>query len=55
VNTLKRHIITILFLLLAIACYVLGVPAGGILFFLLGIVFDGVFWIRLFRHGKAKA
>jgi hypothetical protein len=54
-NRYSRYAITVLCLLLAIACYALGVPTGGFLFLLLGIFFEGMFWIRLFRRNKTKA
>jgi len=51
----KRLIITILCLLAAITCYLFGVEAGGALFLVLGMVFEGIFWVRVFRRSKANA
>lgn len=50
----KRFIITVLCLLAAISCYLFGAPTGGALFLILGMVFEGVFWIRVFRRTKVK-
>jgi len=48
----RRIIITLFCLLAAIACYVIGIPIGGVLFLVLGIIFEGVFWLRLFRRNE---
>lgn len=48
-NSIKRLIIAIFCFFAAIACYVFGVPAGGALFLLLGVVLEGAFWVMLFR------
>lgn len=52
-----RLLIAVLCLFAAIACYVFGTPAGGLLFLLLGVALEGVFWMMLFRkrnniHGE---
>ncbi|AWF81565.1 hypothetical protein BTJ40_12430 [Microbulbifer sp. A4B17] len=49
---LKRIATALLFLLAAIACYAFGVPAGGVIFLALGIIFEGIFWIKLFKRKK---
>lgn len=36
----------------AIACYVFGVPAGGAVFLILGIISEGLFWIGIFGRRK---
>ena len=48
----KRLAITLLCLLAALACYLFGVEAGGALFLILGVVFEGIFWARAFRRTK---
>ncbi|MCV6622268.1 MAG: hypothetical protein OIF51_11035 [Cellvibrionaceae bacterium] len=53
-NTLSRIALLILCFFAAIACYVFGIPAGGAVFLVLGIVFEGLFWMGLFS-GKKKA
>lgn len=40
---LKRIIITVLCFFAAIACYGFGIPAGGIVFLLLGLILKGYF------------
>lgn len=50
---MKRHLVTALFLLLAVACYAVGAagPATGLL--LVGVLAEATFWLRLFRgHRK---
>jgi len=46
----KRHIITIAFLVLAIIFYGMGAagPATGLL--LLGVLAEGTFWFRIFGN-----
>jgi len=39
--------------LAAIACYSFGIPIGGIVFFLLGIVFEALFWFGVLGRKKA--
>lgn len=45
---IKRVFLTLLCFFIAIGCYVFGIPAGGAVFFVLGIVFEGLFWIGVF-------
>ena len=52
-NFLKRVLITVFCFFAAIACYVFGIPAGGIIFFILGLVFETMFWFGIFGK-KAK-
>lgn len=49
---MKRHIITIAFLVLAIVLYGMGAagPATGLL--VLGVLAEGTFWFRLFGGRK---
>ncbi len=49
---LQRILFTVLCFFAAIACYVFGIPAGGIVFFILGLVFELMFWLGVF--GKKK-
>ncbi len=49
---LKRIIFTLLCFFAAIACYVFGIPAGGIVFLALGMSFEVLFWFGLL--GKKK-
>jgi hypothetical protein len=52
---MKRHIITFLFLALAITLYGIGAagPATGLL--VLGVLAEGTFWYRLFGGRKRKS
>ena len=50
---LKRVLITVLCFFAAIACYVFGIPAGGIIFLILGLAFEVMFWVGIFGK-KAK-
>lgn len=49
---LKRIFLTVLCFFAAIACYVFGIPAGGIVFLILGMGFEILFWFGLL--GKKK-
>ncbi|WP_086929366.1 hypothetical protein [Agarilytica rhodophyticola] len=51
-NRLVRVALTIGCFFTAIACYVFGVPVGGIAFIILGVIFEGLFWVGVF--GKKK-
>ena len=57
-NILKRIILTALCFFAAIACYVFGIPAGGAVFFVLGLVFELLFWFGVFntsgKRGKSE-
>ncbi len=44
---LKRVLFTVLCFFAAIACYVFGIPAGGVAFFILGLIFEALFWLGL--------
>lgn len=46
---MKYHAITFLFLLLAVDSYFMGIIAGVALFIILGLIYEAVFWVRLFR------
>ena len=51
---LKRWMITVFCLFAAIACYTFGIPAGGILFLVFGVLLEGIFWTRLFKRKAVK-
>ena len=51
-KSIKRFILTALCLVAAILFYFFGVPAGGALFLILGVIFEGIFWVRVFRRDK---
>ena len=48
-NNKIRIVIVGLCLLAAVICYVFGVPAGGGVFIVLGLLFETLFWIGLLR------
>ncbi|MGD9265483.1 MAG: glycosyl transferase family 39 [Lysobacterales bacterium] len=49
---MTRHVPTFVFLLLAIACYFLGMALPAAIFMLLGALAEAVFWVRLFRRRR---
>jgi len=49
---MKRHLITFLILALAIALYSAGAAAPATFLLILGVVAEGVFWLRV--SGKDK-
>lgn len=48
---MKRHAITILLLVVAIACYAIGAAGPGIAFLILGGIAELTFWLRIFFKG----
>lgn len=48
--TMRYHLITFVFLALAIGAYFVGAVAGVALFIVLGFGAEAVFWIRLLRR-----
>lgn len=50
---MRRHVITGMFLVAALACYAAGFGAGGFVLLAVGFVFELVFWGRLFRVGES--
>jgi hypothetical protein len=51
---LKRIFLTLICFFAAIGCYVFGIPAGGVLFFILGLIFEGLFWFGVFGKKPSK-
>ena len=51
---MKRHLITIGFLILAIACYAIGAAGPATALIILGILAEGTFWFRLFSGSKRR-
>lgn len=49
---ISRVAITLGCLLAAIACYVFGVPVGGLAFLVAGLIFEGMFWLGIFGKWK---
>jgi len=53
---IKRFIVVIICFFAATACYTFGIPRGGVLFLLAGLVFEGLFWFGLLgRNSKQDA
>ncbi|WP_226703734.1 hypothetical protein [Microbulbifer elongatus] len=51
-SRIKRTLIAFVCLFAAIACYVFGIPVGGVVFLVLGVVLEGIFWFQLFRRRR---
>jgi len=51
---LYRVAIVIACFFAAIACYVFGIPAGGAIFLVFGLAFEGMFWMGLFSRKRIK-
>ena len=51
---MRHHLVTFLFLVLAIACYALGAAGPGTVLIALGVLAEGVFWFRLWRGRKKQ-
>ena len=51
---MKRHVITIGFLLLAIACYAVGAAGPATALIVLGVLAEGTFWFRIFGGGRKR-
>ena len=49
---LTRTLTAVFCLFAAIACYVFGVPVGGAVFIVLGLMFEGLFWTGVFGRKK---
>jgi hypothetical protein len=47
---MKHHLLTAVSLVGAIACYSASFDAGMLAFAAAGLVFESVFWFRLFRR-----
>ena len=50
---MKHHVPTILCLLGALLCYLVGMMSGAATFFAAGFVFEAVFWVRFLRRLRA--
>ena len=44
---LKRILILMFCFVAATGCYLIGIPAGGAAFLVLGLVFEALFWLGL--------
>ena len=46
---MKHHSFTFLFLFLAIDSYFMGVIAGVAMFLVFGLIYEAVFWLKVFK------
>jgi hypothetical protein len=53
-NNRPRWLVLSCFLGLALACYFVGFIPGFGFFLILGIAFEGTFWVKLFSRDKSK-
>lgn len=51
-NRTYSLLITLGFLVLAVACYMVGLALPGAVFFILGGAFELAFWIRVLRRRR---
>jgi hypothetical protein len=49
-----KNIYTFFSLVAALAVYAAGSAIGSVFFLIVGVVFEGVFWTRLFRRKSTK-
>ena len=49
---MKKHIVTGLFLVVALIFYGLGAVGPGTAFLVIGAIAEGVFWLRIFRRNR---
>jgi hypothetical protein len=47
---MKHHIPTYVFLLIAFACYMVGMALPAAFFMIVGALAEAVFWVRVFRR-----
>jgi len=50
---MNRHLLTFLFLLLAMALYFIGMALPAAIFMLLGMLAELVFWVRLLGRNRS--
>jgi len=50
----KRIALILLFLLLTVICYAVGLSEGAILFVVCGMFFELLFWVGVFKKSKSK-
>ena len=52
VAAMNKRLITLLFFVLAVVLYFIGMALPATIFLLLGVMAEMVFWVRLFKSGK---
>ncbi|SET83870.1 hypothetical protein [Thalassotalea agarivorans] len=51
---MKRFLILLTLIILALICYTRGFAIGGGFFLILGAIFELGFWVGIFNYGKKK-
>ncbi len=51
-NAMKRHLVTFLFLVLAMALYAAGAAGPATFLLILGVVAEAIFWLRVFGKNR---
>lgn len=51
---MKRHLVTFLFLILAIVFYALGAAGPGTALLILGVLAEATFWFRIWGGSKKQ-
>ena len=51
---MKRHLVTVGFLVLAIACYAIGAAGPATALLVLGVLAAGAFWFRIFGWNRKR-
>ncbi|MGM0525644.1 MAG: hypothetical protein ACQEQ8_05555 [Pseudomonadota bacterium] len=51
---MTRILLALSCLAAAIACYIIGVPGGGVMFLILGVIFEVLFWFGLFGRKRRQ-
>ncbi|MAR01419.1 MAG: hypothetical protein CMI00_12885 [Oceanospirillaceae bacterium] len=52
--TFSHHLLSILFLIAALACYTVALPAGGTFMLLCGVILEVIFWYRISRSIRIR-
>ncbi len=45
-----KHVITFFCFIAAVTSYLAGSASGAVIFFVVGVILESVFWFRLFRR-----
>ena len=54
VTVMNKRLITLLFFLLAVVLYLVGMAMTATIFLILGMLAEAIFWVRLFRRDGDK-
>jgi hypothetical protein len=53
-KSLHRWLLVLGLFICAVGCYIAGSAAGAVVFIILGMVFEGLFWFKLIKTVKRK-